>query len=51
MKKITKQHSASKMMDELSQLKIYGGREESAEKFKLSMKNCKTVCLSSTKEE
>ena len=24
MKKITKQHSASKMMDELSQLKIYG---------------------------
>lgn len=51
MKNITKQQSTSKMMDELSQLKIYGGREEAAEKFTLSMKNCKTVCLSSTKEE
>lgn len=44
MKKLKNKTSTSKMMDELSQLKVYGGREEVADKRNLSMKNCKVVC-------
>ena len=45
MKKTKKDEPSSKMMDELSQLKIYGGREEVAAKWRLTMKNCTQICV------
>lgn len=36
----------SKMLTELEQMKILGGRKE--ESLKLSMKNCKCICVPET---
>lgn len=40
--KFAQAKQSSKMMDELSQLKIFGGKSMEAQK--LSLCNCKTIC-------
>lgn len=40
--KFAQAKQSSKMMDELSQLKIFGGKSMEAQK--LSLGNCKTIC-------
>ena len=44
--KFAQAKQSSKMMDELSQLKIFGGKSMEAQK--LSWGNCSTICSSHT---
>ncbi|SEA46693.1 hypothetical protein SAMN05216331_1566 [Porphyromonadaceae bacterium KH3R12] len=44
-----KKKEKSKMLTELEQMKILGGRKE--ESLKLSMKNCKCVCVPQTNDD